>query len=572
MGCSCVQILAFWVGVILLKCSKALQEDCSLKRQVSYATFVKFSKDKDTFENFFNKTFSECAAPSLLNQNISSSPESNVTNGGELHCPRSETIGIKTDGALKTIQVTKGENLERVYQRYREFYGECSDIHKNLLLENIFRSNLTTAFNYCPVDDFHVFHVGGTKVQFEVKQGDPIAPILATLCTEHRCCTKGCQRIAIDFILRSPRARKDSTDRYLLSKCGRWSLREDQHEHFRSGYMLSKVATFLAPLFPGVTLKDFFFPVNFKNDWVTDVVGACGVYEAGMTFILALALSPLNNASDTDLFLDVGAHMGWYSLVAAKICRVSRVLAFEPHPQTAYQNMQGLVKNSINSVELTPGALSESSCQNVFLPHEHYVNRGGINVFKREDNNSDYDSEFGEGAYSVMSTSLDHLNLTHIRLIKVDVNSHASHFLRGARNTIQRRGFDYMLIEILSLEDEHMITEIAHLLKSGYIVSCIDGLLADEAGVYFGHSDQQVNLLGKSLLEQYLSELKQMVYNKECNNKRIKVVRNNEGNHVVAQCVVGEGDRVLKFCSNMFVSKSEEDLAKIVELSKLAKA
>ena len=83
-------------------------------------TFLKFSKDMDTFENFFNKTFSECAAPSLLNQNISSSPESNVTNGGELHCPRSETIGIKTDGALKTIQVTKGENLESVYQRYRE--------------------------------------------------------------------------------------------------------------------------------------------------------------------------------------------------------------------------------------------------------------------------------------------------------------------------------------------------------------------------------------------------------------------------------------------------------------------
>jgi hypothetical protein len=192
-----VQILAFWVGVILLKCSKALQKDCSLKRQVSYATFVKFSKDMDTFENFFNKTFSECAAPSLLNQNISSSPESNVTNGGELHCPRSETIGIKTDGALKTIQVTEGENLESVYQRYREFYGECSDIHKNLLLENIFRSNLTTAFNYCPVDDFHVFHVGGTKVQFEVKQGDPIAPILATLCTEHRCCTKGCHCVAL---------------------------------------------------------------------------------------------------------------------------------------------------------------------------------------------------------------------------------------------------------------------------------------------------------------------------------------------------------------------------------------
>ena len=100
----------------------------------------------------------------------------------------------------------------------------------------------------------------------------------------------------------------------------------------------------------------------------------------------------------------------------------------------------------------------------------------------------------------------------------------------------------------------------------------VDGLLADEAGVYFGHCDHPVNLLGKSLLKQYLSELKQMVYNKECNNKRIKVVRNNEGNHVVAQCVVGEGDRVLKFCSNMFVSKSEEDLAKIVELSKLAKA
>ena len=546
---------------------EALQEKCKLKRQASYSTFVKFSNDIHAFETFFNETFSECAVATLWNQEIPSSPDYNYS---ELRCPISETISIKIDGTIKKIKVQQGEILERVYHRFSEFYGEGDEDHKLLLKERIFRNNLSVAFSYCPVDESHALHIGRNKVKIDVKKGESITPILLAVCKEANCCDESCQRVVVDTILRSSKANNDTADSFLLNECGRWSLPEDQLENFRNGYVASKVATFFAPLFPGVTPKDFLFPVIFKNDWVSDVVGVCGVYEAGMTFMLALALSPLNNASATDLFLDVGAHVGWYSLVAAKVCGVSRVLSFEPHPGTAYRNMQAIVKNSVGkTIQLTAGALSDSSFNNLLLPHEHYVNRGGINVIKSGDEDDDYDSEFEEGAYSVISTSLDHLNLTHIRLIKVDVNSHALHFLRGARNTIKRKGFDYMLIEIHSLEDENMVTEIAHLLKSGYIVSCIDGPLVSEAGVYIGDKDPFVNSVGKRVLDEYLSELNQMV-NKEC-NKRIKVVNNNEGGIFVVQCIAGEGDRVLKFCSNMFVSKSEEDLIKIVELSKLVK-
>ena len=127
--------------------------------------------------------------------------------------------------------------------------------------------------------------------------------------------------------------------------------------------------------------KIFFSQLCLSTIGVSSVVAACGVWEPGLTLLVGLALSPLNNASSSRLFVDAGAHMGWYSLFAAKVAQVPNVISFEPHPKTAHKNLQGIARNGVeHKILLSSFALSNASSGFLSIPSDSTVNIGGINT------------------------------------------------------------------------------------------------------------------------------------------------------------------------------------------------
>jgi precorrin-6B methylase 2 len=86
------------------------------------------------------------------------------------------------------------------------------------------------------------------------------------------------------------------------------------------------------------------------------------IYERGGTDDLYHALSKreddvedfiLNNLKPGDTFIDVGANIGYYTILASKLVGVNgRVLAIEPVPQTANILKINLLLNKANNVTL----------------------------------------------------------------------------------------------------------------------------------------------------------------------------------------------------------------------------
>ena len=122
---------------------------------------------------------------------------------------------------------------------------------------------------------------------------------------------------------------------------------------------------------------------------------------------------------------DVGANFGYYSLTRARAIG-ARVFAFEPNPRTfsrlaAHIRMNGL-ESSITAV---PAGLSDTQ-------------RSGFLDLVAGNSGADHLSDHGE---EIELDTLDHYcevnNVARMDLIKIDVEGHETHVLKGARHMLE---------------------------------------------------------------------------------------------------------------------------------------
>jgi len=88
------------------------------------------------------------------------------------------------------------------------------------------------------------------------------------------------------------------------------------------------------------------------DDYVQQRIFFDGYYEQPLITWLRESLRP------TDVFWDVGAHIGSVTLVAASRCR--QVVSFEPDPRSLSTLNENLRKNRLTNVEVIPSALGAS--------------------------------------------------------------------------------------------------------------------------------------------------------------------------------------------------------------------
>jgi FkbM family methyltransferase len=168
--------------------------------------------------------------------------------------------------------------------------------------------------------------------------------------------------------------------------------------------------------------------VEGQRMWLDDrdtlELGTHGIYEPVETGLLKRELRP------GDTFLDVGANIGYYTLIAARIVGPEgRVFAFEPDPV----NFELLRKN-----------VEANGHSNVTLVNKAVSDRGGtLRLFVNEANRGDhriYDSRDGRRSLSIQAVALDGFFKKldrKIQFIKMDIQGAEARALEGMKGLIR---------------------------------------------------------------------------------------------------------------------------------------
>lgn len=160
---------------------------------------------------------------------------------------------------------------------------------------------------------------------------------------------------------------------------------------------------------------------------------ARGAYEPHLTPAILAELTP------GATFVDVGANIGWYSVLAARaVGAQGRVLAFEPDPENIDLLLRSVTSNGFANVTALPVALSDRTGTAVLQRY------GGSNAALFAD-----DGAKGVGDHRVSCLPLDVFGdlLTRLDVMKVDVEGAELLVLRGADTVFSRYGRPVIFLE-----------------------------------------------------------------------------------------------------------------------------
>jgi FkbM family methyltransferase len=148
------------------------------------------------------------------------------------------------------------------------------------------------------------------------------------------------------------------------------------------------------------------------------------------------------NVQPGDVFYDIGANIGLYSMLAAAyVGEQGKVFAFEPHLPNAVSLMRNALANRFQSrLSLVTTALHSEEC---FLPFNYCATIAGSSMSQLNGTETD----LGESFTPVFSelkhaTSIDllvkHGDLPEADIIKIDVDGNEPHILAGMRELLLR--------------------------------------------------------------------------------------------------------------------------------------
>lgn len=159
------------------------------------------------------------------------------------------------------------------------------------------------------------------------------------------------------------------------------------------------------------------------NEWVDYNIYTQGAYER------PVADWWVEQVREDSVVLDVGAHVGQYTLLAAERARQGRVIAVEPNPLTVQRLEENVRWNQVENVTVVPCALADRPR---VLPFEMSLAEPHCGRLVRE----------GEDGIEVRITTVDHLvdalGLQRVDLVKIDVEGVEELVLWGALDTLRR--------------------------------------------------------------------------------------------------------------------------------------
>jgi FkbM family methyltransferase len=210
------------------------------------------------------------------------------------------------------------------------------------------------------------------------------------------------------------------------------------------------------------------------EDWIQQNLYFLNEYEEREIRFVERYLKP------GDVFIDVGAHIGLFSLVASgKIGQEGTVYSFEPTKKNLNSLQNHIEINQLRNIITEPLAISDKEQElNLFLD-ESKMNSGAA---------TSYTDSFTKKE-TVFSVSLDHYfsnkKVPAVKLIKIDIEGGEYLALLGMRN-ILKKDKPALLIEInpqAHYGQDNLETFLSGLGYKKYYIS-EDNSLAEERSVY----------------------------------------------------------------------------------------
>jgi FkbM family methyltransferase len=194
------------------------------------------------------------------------------------------------------------------------------------------------------------------------------------------------------------------------------------------------------------------------NDWIQQNIFFLGSYEEAELKVLANHLKPDN------VFIDIGANFGLYSLIASQyISEEGSIFCFEPFPENYKSLCTNLSLNHLTRVTAENKAVGSEMGELKLYNNSKENNLGMVSSKKTKDSD----------VVTVTKVSLDDYlqtkSLEKITFIKIDVEGFEYEVLQGMKKTLQR--YDpIILIEVLDSKSENDLINNPHelLCELGY--------------------------------------------------------------------------------------------------------
>lgn len=165
----------------------------------------------------------------------------------------------------------------------------------------------------------------------------------------------------------------------------------------------------------------------FLNSGVDEAIAEFGYWEPKV----AEQIKKILSAGGT--FIDIGANIGYHSLLAAKILGdKGRVYSFEPQDAIYHQFMKSLAKNNLKNVTVYNTALSDHSGGSTLYIREE--NSGGSTLLKLPNMESFHVDSSLEVSLVVLDSYVDRFSL--VDLIKIDVEGHEYEVFKGGQKLL----------------------------------------------------------------------------------------------------------------------------------------
>lgn len=217
-----------------------------------------------------------------------------------------------------------------------------------------------------------------------------------------------------------------------------------------------------------------------KGDTVSEIISKYGSWEIVETKFLLLSLDYYynkTNISKKDIYiLDIGANIGWYSLVLG--IQGYNVLSFEPSRRNYYILLKNYCLNqNINLIIINKGLDTESKNCTLYHPLDN-IGNAIIYYNLNESKKQNYEEE--KIILTRLSNYVEFLTSKNVALIKLDVEGSEGKAIEGGIDLIVKYHVPFIFIEwtprqlILKGTDPKLFLQIFE--NNGYKISTKDFL------------------------------------------------------------------------------------------------
>lgn len=162
------------------------------------------------------------------------------------------------------------------------------------------------------------------------------------------------------------------------------------------------------------------------SDLIERYLYVFGTWEPSLSAFLRSKLGP------GDVFVDVGANVGYFTLLAADaVSQTGHVIAFEPHPATVEKLRGNIDANGLRNVTVIPSVASDTAGE-VELFSGPATNLGRSSTAPVPDGTA-----AGRVASVVAADAVPHELWPRVRAIKVDVEGDELRVLRGLHRLLE---------------------------------------------------------------------------------------------------------------------------------------